>query len=332
MIKWKKEDKLSGFAKSVTKFEDSVKEFVGCKHAIACSSGTSALMVVLMAMKQEDEKLLYQTFNISVPTWTYIAPVNCADFLGNIKLFDCDKTLNINKCPEGITILTDVGGVPADYDNFKGIIIADAAESLGATYKGRKVGTLADITITSFHASKIITTGEGGMIFTESDILAKKCRDLINQGYEAGYSGGHNHSTKGFNFRLSGIQAELGIKEMKELPKRLKHRKEIYEVYFDKLKDVLEFQEIPEDRTSSHYSVTVFFKDEEQRDKVAKCMAENEIEVSYWKPVHLQYPYLQDGFPVADDLYKRHLRLPMNNELTLVEAMMVSDKILGVLK
>ena len=170
MIKWKKEDKLSGFAKSVTEFEDAVKEFVGCKHAIACSSGTAALMVVLMSL--ETDAWTY----INVPTWTYIAPANCADMFGILKLCDCDKTLNMNKTKcGGIKILVDVGGVPADYDNFDKFVIADAAESLGATYKGRKVGTLADVTITSFHASKIITTGEGGMIFTENDGIAEKC-------------------------------------------------------------------------------------------------------------------------------------------------------------
>ena len=143
-------------------------------------------MFAFIALK----RYLGKELKIAVPTWTYIAPVNAADLVGECVLVDSNlENHNMStKLPDDIDVIcpVDMAGVPADYDSFKKYdlpIVSDGAESLGALYKNIKVGKLADITTTSFQSAKIINIGEGGMIFTDNKDLAKICKDLINQGY-----------------------------------------------------------------------------------------------------------------------------------------------------
>ena len=131
-----------------------------------------------------------RNIKIGVPTWSYIAPANAADSVGVLKLFDAEeKTGNIDyKNIKNVDVIcaVDFAGVPADYKNLKKhkkFIISDAAESFGSKYYNKEISNFADITTTSFQAAKIITTGEGGMIFTNNSKLNKICKLIINQGY-----------------------------------------------------------------------------------------------------------------------------------------------------
>lgn len=323
---------LSGFSPKVDEFESLAREETGAKYALACSNGTAALMVAVLAFK----RYLKKELTIAVPTWTYIAPVNIADLFGKVRLIDSDKRTHnmLAELPKGIDLIlpVDMAGVPADYDALRRLglpMISDAAESLGASYKGRKVGTLADITITSFHSSKVITTGEGGMIFTENVDLAKLCKDIINQGYGPKGYDEHHHVAKGFNFRMSGIQAALGCTQIKKLGRLVQERQKKADLYRKILKNHVEIHYIPEEITSSYYSFLIMLPTKEKRDALKTFLGQEGIETKLWKPVHQHIPYQEfSDFPNADFIHDHHLRLPIHNQLTEAQITSIAQKVL----
>jgi len=327
---------ISGFSPKITEFEERAKEETGAKFAIACANGTAALITAFMAFK----RYLQKEPTIALPTWTYIAPVNAADLIGKIVLIDSEiKSHNmLTELPKGIDLIApvDMAGVVADYDSFGkyGLpVVADAAESLGAVYKGKKVGTLADITITSFHTSKVITTGEGGMIFTENTELARICRDIVNQGYGPKGYDEHHHVAKGFNFRMTGIQAALGCAQIRKLKRRVEERQKKAGIYRDLLTGAVECHSIPEGTTSSYYSFLIMLPSKEKRDALKAFLRKEGVETKLWKPVHLHPPYSSyTGFKNAEYIYDHHLRLPIHNLMTEDEVAFVAEKIKGFLR
>jgi len=325
---------ISGFSTKVKEFERLAAEETGARYALACANGTAALITAFMAFK----RYLKQNLIIAVPTWTYIAPVNAADLVGSVRLIDSDrKTFNIStKLPKDVNLIApvDMAGLPADYDSLREHnlpIVADAAESMGARYKGRNVGTLADITITSFHSSKVITTGEGGMIFTDNSELAQICENIINQGYgPKGYEE-HYHVAKGFNFRMTGMQAALGCVQIKKLRELVGERQRKAKIYKDILGDKVEYPEVPEDVTSSYYSFLILLPSRKKRDSLKEFLLKEGIETKLWMPVHMQPPYSHypaSEFPNANYIYEHHLRLPMHNLLTDEDIEYVAKKVL----
>jgi len=316
---------ISGTSPKVKEFERLVSKETGAKYAIACMNGTTALITSFLAFKRYLNKELI----IGVPTWTYIATVNSADLIGTTKMIDCNKrTFNMLTNVKDINLLApaDVGGLPCDYDSFSNIpIVADAAESMGANYKGRRVGTLADISIFSFYVTKIITTGEGGMILTDNSELAKISREIVDQGYGPKGHKESYHPVKGYNFRMTSMQASLGCIQIKRLQKRLEHKRNIAKIYHDIIGDKVEYQHIPKDRTMTYYLFTILVK---KRDKTRSYLSKSGIETRIWRPVHMQPPYSSSsGFPNADKLYKYHIHLPIHNMVTEEQAKYVGEKI-----
>jgi len=323
---------ISGFSPKVKEFEKLTREETGAKYALACANGTAALIVAFLAFK----RYLKKDLTIALPTWTYIAPVNAADLVGDIRLIDSDiKTHNmLTKLPQDVNLIApvDMAGLPADYDSFKEYnlpIVSDAAESLGAVYKGRNVGTLADITITSFHSSKVVTTGEGGMVFTDNPELAQICENLINQGYgPKGYEE-HFHVAKGYNFRMTGIQAALGCVQLKKLRKLVRERQKKAQIYKDILGERVGYLEVPDGVSSSYYSFLIILPLKSKRDSLKEFLLKEGIETKLWMPVHRQPPYSgYSGFPNAEYIHEHHLRLPMHNLLTDEETAYVAEKVL----
>jgi perosamine synthetase len=327
---------ISGFSSRVEEFEYLARRETGAGYAIACSNGTAALMVAFMAF----QRYLNKELTIAVPTWTYIAPVNAADLLGRVRLIDSNRETHnmLTDLPGDVNLIcpVDMAGVPADYDSLKKYslpVVADAAESLGARYNGRKVGTLADITITSFHTSKVITTGEGGMIFTDSPDLAKICRDIVNQGYGPKGYDEHHHVAKGFNFRMTGIQAALGCVQIKKLDSLVEKRQRKAEIYKAVLGNDVECHRIPDEVTSSYYSFLIMLPSKEARDALKDFLLKEGIETKLWRPVHLHPPYRQySGFPNAEYIYDHHLRLPIHNLITEEEIEYVAKRVLAGIK
>ena len=326
---------ISGFSNMVKVFENKLKKKFNSKYAIACNSGTAALQVAMIAAKKYLNK---RTIKIAVPTWSYIAPANAADSVGVLKLFDSEKkTGNIDyKKIKNVDVIcaVDFAGIPSDYKKIKlhkKFIISDAAESLGSKYYNKNISSFADITTTSFQAAKIITTGEGGMIFTNNPRLNKICKLIINQGYGPKGYAYHDHIEKGFNYRLSGIQAALGISQFKKLDFFLKKRNIISKIYDDNLKSLVKLFDCPKEFKSNNYSYLIFLQNEKKRNNLLKFLTEKKIQVKLWKPIHLYKPYLakfkNKKFQVAENIFKTHLRLPINNKITPGEALYICKMI-----
>ena len=321
---------ISGFSPVVEEFETKCAKVVGSKYALACCNGTAALIVSFLALKRQ----LGKEITIAVPTWTYIAPVNAADLVGDVVLIDSDiKSHNMmSKIPNKVDVIcpVDMAGVPADYDKFKKYnlpIVADAAESLGATYKGKKVGTLADLTTMSFQSSKIVITGEGGMIFTDDGDLARISKLIINQGYGPRGYAEHSHVAKGYNFRMSALEAAVGLVQIEKLNANLAKRKLIARIYDTIDSPIVNKHQIPKDTTPNYYSYLIMIDNKKNRDSLKEYLKTNKVVTKLWSPVHFHEPYKETNinFPNADYIFDHHLRLPIHNEITTEMAQYVVD-------
>jgi perosamine synthetase len=325
----------------VTEFEKLVAEYVEAKYAVAVSNGTAALHCAMYAagVGPGDE--------VIAPPMTFAATTNAVIYQGGTPVFADvhPKTLLLDpvKVEEKISkrtkaiIAVDYTGHPCNYDALKRIadrhgifIVADACHSLGAEYKGKKVGSLADITVFSFHPVKHITTGEGGMIVTNDRTLANRIRQFRNHGIDSDYrqrerqgSWYYQLADLGYNYRLSDIQCALGITQLKKLPAFLKRRREIAEFYDKCLLEMKAIRPLTVSNVVTHayhlYVVRIDFKlFGKQRDTLFQQLREKEIGVNvHYIPVHL-HPYYRRKFgtgrglcPIAEAAYEELISLPI---------------------
>ena len=319
----------------VKEFEQAFADYVGTKYAVAVSSGTAALHTAMFALGigSGDE--------VIVPPITFVATANAVVFQGGTPVFaDVDaETLLIDprRVEERITprtkavVAVDYGGQPCAYDELRSIarrhglaLVADACHSLGGLYKGRKVGTLADLTVFSFHPVKHITTGEGGMITTDDPVMAERMRRFRNHGINADHASRAEQGTwyyemkdLGYNYRITDFQCALALSQLKKLPVFLERRREIAKMYdreVASLKGVTPLYISPDVVHSYHlYVIRV-----KERARMFVQLREKGIGVNvHYFPVHLQ-PYYQKNFgtseglcPVAEKAYNHILSLPL---------------------
>jgi perosamine synthetase len=234
---------------AVERFECALAEFTGARHAVAVSSGTAALHAAVHALGIGPGE------EVIVPPMTFAATANAVVFEGGTPVFadvDPDTLLldpaQVERKISGRTkavIPVDYAGQPCDYDCLRAMVerhgialIADACHSLGAQYKGRRAGSLADMTVFSFHPVKHITTGEGGMITTDDAALASRLRRFRNHGISMdcrqrseACSWYYEMEELGWNYRLSDIQCSLGTSQLQKLPGWLTRRRQIAAAY-----------------------------------------------------------------------------------------------------
>lgn len=304
----------------VRQFEHDFAVKVGARYAIAVSNGTCALLAALFAFRARKENI-----RVGVPTFTFIASANTSWEVGrDIRLIDCNKrTWNIEKdlIPSDINVLmtVDVGGLPCDYNSLKDLgvpIIADSAESIGAQYKGSLIGTQADVHCFSLHRAKIITTGEGGMITTDDEELYDEMRAWVNHGYEpARKKWEYKHSTRALNFRMTELEAAVGIAQLKKLDRYVDERRKKATVYKGIIGEMAEYQEEPEDYLHPYFFFGMLIN--KDPDWFCMEMLDRQIEVKTWTPVHRQKPYSQMGnnLPNADWVASKVVLLPIHNRL-----------------
>lgn len=311
----------------VREFEENFAKEVKAKHAIAVNSGTSALHVALAALgiKQGDE--------VIVPSLTFISTAN-AVLYQNAKpvLSECDpKTYNmtseelerrITKKTKAI-IPVDMNGMPVDYDAILEVaekysidVIADSAESLGAAYKNRKIGSISPISIFSFFPNKNVTTGEGGMITVEDDKIAEKMRKILNQGQDYRY----NHTILGYNYRMTNFQGAVGIEQLKKLQYVIKEKERIAKKYNKAFEDCKNISApfIP-DYVTQHawYMYTISVKGI-NRENIVKELREKNIETRLsFPPVHTQplyqkmFGYTNDSLPISYNAWCNLINIPI---------------------
>jgi perosamine synthetase len=285
---------------------------------------------------------------------TFVATANAVVFQGGIPVFaDVDPhTLLINpvKVEEKITsrtkaiVTVDYAGQPCDYDSLRDIadrhgltLIADGCHALGAEYKGRKVGTLADLTVFSFHPVKHITTGEGGMVTTDEPNLAQRMRIFRNHGItsdhrqrQAGGSWAYEMAELGYNYRLTDIQCALGLSQLRKLPGWIIRRQKIAQFYNTTFAEMPAINPLQVQKDAGHayhlYVVQLnLAKLRADRSIVFQKLRAMGIGVNvHYIPVHLHHFYRKrfktgPGLcPAAEAAYERIMSLPifpmMNNE------------------
>jgi perosamine synthetase len=327
---------------AVGAFEKSVAGFVGAAYGVAVSSGTAALHTAMYAIGvgPGDE--------VIVPTMTFAATANAVVFQGATPVF-CDvdaETLliapdlveaKVSPATKAI-IAVDYAGQPCDYDALREIadrnnlvLIADACHSLGAAYRGRKVGTLADLTVFSFHPVKHITTGEGGMVVTDNAEYCRRMAIFRNHGISADHrqraergSWFYEMVDLGYNYRITDFQCALGMSQLKKLPAWIKRRQEIASRYDKAFSNLEPVEPLAVASNVSHvYHLYVIKLLNMERDKIFNSLREMGIGVNvHYIPVHL-HPFYRERFgtregmcPVAETVYEQILSLPMFPALT----------------
>ena len=333
---------ISSAGKYVTRFEEAVADFCGAKYSIATSSGTAALHLALLSLDigSGDE--------VIVPSLTFIATANAVTYTGAKPVFvDSEaETWNIdpNKIEEAITSRTKaivpvhLYGHPADMDPILEIasqhglaVIEDAAEAHGARYKGRCVGSIGDIGIFSFYGNKIITTGEGGMIVTDRPDLVEKMRILRDHGMSKKQR--YWHPEIGYNYRLTNLQAAVGVAQMEKVDDILKAKHHIAQMYNDGLREMPNICLPPKASWASCvcWLYTILIESVDRNEVVGK-LKERGIETrSLFIPIHTQPIYnTGQSLPVAEHLSEIGISLPSAVGLREKEIHHVIDNVLSV--
>jgi len=294
----------------VKSFEKEFAAMVGAKHALAVNNGTAALHVILAALGigPGDE--------VIVPTQTFISTANAVIYQGARPVLCETDPRTYNITPEAIEavftprtkaiIPVDMNGMPMDYDAILAFakkhglkVIADSAESLGGTYKGRKVGSIAPVHMFSFFPNKNISTGEGGMITTEDDSLAASMRMILNQGQDYRY----HHVVLGYNYRMTNIQAAIGREQLKKLAHVIREKQAIakrYDNAFQSCRNISRPYLPPYVTQHAWYMYPVTLNKSLGRDDIVEKLTKENIQTRLsFPPIHIQ-PYYQGAFGYKD--------------------------------
>lgn len=328
---------------NVNHFEQELANYVGVNNACALSSGTAAIHLGLKALGITEGDIVFCS------TLTFSASCNPIVYLGATPVFIDSNKETWNMCPlslalafeEAVTqgklpkavVVVNLYGQSADMDpivelcqKYQVPILEDAAESLGATYRGRYSGTIGDIGIYSFNGNKIITTSGGGMMVSNEEAYTKKATFWATQSREAERH--YEHKEIGYNYRMSNVVAGIGRGQLKVLNERITKKKEIFNMYQEAFKDIQEIEMMNIcDYGKSNYWLSVMTLSEDSRVKPLDIMMELEshnIESRpVWKPMHLQpifkqYPFftVSEGISVAEDYFNRGICLPSDTKMT----------------
>ena len=332
---------IAPLGENVNKFEEELSQYVGAKCGAALSAGTAAIHMALKALDIKEGDIVFCS------SLTFSATANPIIYQNATPVFiDCDReTWNMD--PEALkkafekypnpkaVVIVHLYGTPAKMDEIMAIcnehnvpLVEDAAESLGATYKGKQTGTFGKFGIFSFNGNKIITTSGGGMIVSDDEERIQKVRFWATQSRDkARY---YQHSEIGYNYRMSNIVAGIGRGQLKVLNDRLAKKKEIYETYKDAFKDIpeIEMKPVPVDTKPNYWLSTMLLKEDSKVTplNVMEALDKENIESRpIWKPMHMQPVFEKYDFikveekPVSEDIFARGVCLPSDTKMTKEE-------------
>ena len=322
----------------VDAFESEVADYVGVKQAAALSSGTAALHLALemLGVQKGD--------HVFCSDLTFVASANAIRYLNAIPVFIDAEPTSWNMSPSALekafesvlpkaVIVTDIYGQSADYkliaeicDKHQTPIIEDAAESLGAEYNRKKCGSFGEMAILSFNGNKIITTSGGGMLLTDRSEFVLRAKKLSTQSREEALH--YEHAQVGYNYRLSNILAALGRAQLKSLDQYVEKRREIFNYYYNNLKNIEGIRFMPEiENGKSTRWLSVVLMENINHNKIEdiiRSFSEENIEVRpIWKPMHLQPAFEGAAFyyngqkPISASLFEHGLCLPSGSDLSI---------------
>jgi perosamine synthetase len=352
---------VSSAGSYVTLFEQKLAETLAAHHAVACASGTAALHLALLALGigPGDEVIL--------PALTFIAPANAVRYTGAMPVFVdieprywqmdparlaefCERqcewvsgTLRNRTTGRRVraVLFVDVLGHPADAESIGAIArrfdlhtVEDATESLGAQYHGRPVGRSADLTCLSFNGNKVITTGGGGAIVTDSTQWAEQCRHLSTQAKLDPIE--YVHDRLGYNYRLTNLQAALGVAQLEQLDQHVAAKRRIARIYSTELHAIAGVRLMEEAAwaQSAFWLYTVQIDParygRDSRD-LLRCLTEDRIQTRpLWQPLHQSAVHAEAfcaGAPVAEHVAATALSLPSSVGLPAVDQYRVIERV-----
>lgn len=316
-------------------FEQLMAGYVGTRHAVAVSSGTTALhlLIRVLGLSPGDEVL--------VPSFTFAASVNVILYERATPVFvDIEPdTYNLDPAdlerkitPRTKAILAvDVFGHPAEWDPILELaaayrlkVIDDACEAIGAEYRGKRLGSFGDAATFAFYPNKQMTTGEGGVVTTNSDEIAELCRSLRNQG--RGRMGEWlEHERLGYNYRMTEMSAALGVSQLRRIELLLAKRDRVARMYTERLRDldVIRPPTVRPHVRMSWFVYVVTLGASLTRTQVMAALAQEGIPSrGYFSPIHLQ-PYIRDllgtregMLPATEEAARRTVALPFHGNMT----------------
>jgi perosamine synthetase len=339
-------NQLSSVGPYVDLFESKVAEYVGVSLGVACMSGTGALHIALLlaGVQAGDEVIL--------PTLTFIAPVNAATYCGAIPAFVDSEWNTLGMSPDaladflesrvrhdgdrvvdretgrriGAVVVVHVFGHPVDMDRLSAVcadwdipLLEDAAESLGATYKGRQTGGLGLLAGLSFNGNKIITTAGGGMVLTNDASLARRGRHLTTQAKADPLY--YVHDEIGFNYRMSNIHAAIGVAQFERLDAHIARKRDIAARYAEALRDLSDITVFTEQSWArSNYWLNTIFVPDGVRDPLLRYLNQRNVmarpvwELNNRQVMHRDAP--AGPVPNATEIQARALNLPSSVDIT----------------
>jgi perosamine synthetase len=339
---------ISSVGSYVTNFEKSIADFVGANHAVAAMNGSAALHLALqLGGVQQDDYVI-------APNITFVATCNTISYhKANPLLIDVDKytwQMDLDLLEEYLQNETEVGerdqkpccinkkdgkvisvimpvhvlGNMCDMDRLIALankhhltVIEDSTEALGSTYKGKHAGTFGLLGTSSFNGNKLISTGGGGMIFTNDEEIAKHAKHLTTQAKTDPFE--YMHDETAYNYRLVNVLAAVGCAQMEQLPGFLERKKVIDSTYRNALEsDDLRFQEVGEDVVPNNWLHTMWV--DEQRPMI-KHLLDNGVQCRpFWVPMNQLPMYKENVYvtksDVADEVYKHCISIPSSTNLT----------------
>lgn len=336
----------------ITEFENMIKDFVGCDYCITLNSGTSALHATFLAygLGKNDE--------IIIPSFSFMSTANSTLFVNANPIFADIENTTFGLDPESISkkitqhtkaiVPMDYGGLSCKIYEIQNvaknnnlILIEDAAEALGASINGKKVGSIADSSIFSFCGNKVLTTGEGGAVVTNSKDIYEKIKLIRSHGRMDTTNYFNNPSESqyvqiGYNWRMSSITASLGISQLRKLNKIIKMRQENAIYLSSRLSkhSGIEVPKPPQNYEHIYQMYTVRLCDKKTRDNLHNFLIEKQIfSKVYFNPIHLTSFYM-DKFktkkgllPITEKISEQVLTLPMYPNMTYEERNYLVDSI-----
>ena len=341
---------IAPLGENVNKFEEELASYVKIKCAAALSAGTAAIHMALKALDVKKGDIVFCS------DLTFSATVNPVIYENATPVFIDSEKESWNMDPKALekafekypnpkaVIVVHLYGTPAKIEEIKSIcdkhnvpLVEDAAESLGATYKGKQTGTFGKYGIYSFNGNKIITTSGGGMLVSNDEERVAKVRFWATQAREKARH--YEHKEIGYNYRMSNILAGIGRGQLKVLDERIAQKANIYNNYKDGFKDIsdIEMQPIPEN-TKPNYWLSVITLKENSKVKpldIMEALEKENIESRpVWKPMHMQPVFKDYDFikveeeSVSEDLFERGVCLPSDTKMTKEE----QNKVIEIIK
>lgn len=345
---------IAPLGENVTEFENSIKNYVGVNAAVAVGSGTSAIHLALIESGVQKDDIVFCS------SLTFSASANPIIYQGAIPVFIDSEMDSWNMSPDTLrkafekyaekgikpkaVVAVNLYGQSAKMDEIKAIcdeykttLVEDAAESLGAIYKGQKSGTFGNYGIFSFNGNKIITTSGGGMLISNDEEHIAHALFISTQARDKALH--YQHSELGYNYRLSNISAGIGRGQMEVLDQRIQRRREIFDKYNEAFGSIEGFDFQPElpDSKSNRW-LTALTIDESKTGFSAldliDALQQNNIEARpVWKPMHLQpffesYDYITSGNDNGAYLFNHGVCLPSGSDMTDAQ----QDRVIEIIK